>query len=150
MIEVYGNAWELAENYDVLCITTNGMVKNNGECVMGRGIAYQFKTKYPFAPKILGDKIKQNGNIFQAIMWNDDITYVAFPVKHHWSEAADFNLIKKSANALACLANEAPDKKFLLPRPGCGNGRQDWEVVKPIISDILPDNVHVVHFSKES
>lgn len=94
MKEIYGNAWELlcTGEYDALCITTNGMVKKNGECVMGRGIAAQFKKYYPFAPKILGDKIIANGNIFQPIIWNDAFTFFAFPVKHHWAECADINL----------------------------------------------------------
>lgn len=148
MKEVFGNAWELAKDYDVLCITTNGMVKKDGECVMGRGIAAEFKARYPFGPKILGDKIKANGNVLQPIMWNEEITYMAFPVKHHWAEAADMELIYKSSCELASKARAMSDKKFLLPRPGCGNGRMDWEKVKSMIEGILPDNVHIVHFQE--
>ena len=150
MKEVYGNAWELAKDYDVLCITTNGMVKKNGECVMGRGIAAQFKNMYPFAPRILGNKIKKSGNILQPIMWNDEITYMAFPVKHHWAEEADLELIFRSAVSLKHKANSMPEKKFLLPRPGCGNGRLKWRGVKETLESVLlPDNVHVVHFRED-
>lgn len=145
MLEVFGNVWELMKNYDVVCITTNGMVKKNGECVMGRGIACQFKIRYPFAPKILGDKINKNGNILQPIMWNEDITFMAFPTKHKWFEKSDLNLIYQSALDLASIALASPDKKILLPKPGCSNGGLDWKDVKPII-DFLPDNVHIVDF----
>lgn len=146
MKEVFGDAWELMKNYDVLCITTNGMVKKNGECVMGRGIAAQFKARYPFGPKILGDKIKANGNIVQPIIWNDEITFMAFPTKHHWTQQSDPELIYFSACALAQKARAMPDKLFLLPRPGCSNGGLNWQDVKPLI-DFLPDNIHVISYS---
>lgn len=148
MKEVYGNAWELAKDYDVLCITTNGMVKKDGECVMGRGIAAQFKARYPFGPKILGDKIRENGNIVQAIMWNDEITYMAFPTKHFWYENSDIELIERSASSLALKARAMPERKFLLPRPGCSNGKLEWKDVKPVIENILPDNVYIVSYQE--
>lgn len=149
MKEVFGNAWQLGKDYDFICITTNGMVKNNGEAVMGRGIAAQFKTKYPFGPAILGAKINKNGNIYQPIMWNDQVTFMSFPVKHHWAEKADFDLIVKSTLALREHALKEKNKKFLLPRPGCGNGSLNWNDVKQKIEDLLPDNVFVVHFEKD-
>lgn len=48
---------------DAICITTNGFVKNNGECVMGRGCAAQIKKMYPDFPKLVGNHIKSMGNI---------------------------------------------------------------------------------------
>lgn len=148
MQEIYGNAWDLmlSGEYAALCITTNGAINRFGECVMGRGIAQQFKIRYPFAPKILGDKIKENGNIFQPIMWNEDITYFAFPVKHIWNQKADINLIRKSCYDLREYALNNPNKKILLPRPGCGNGMLSWLDVRSFIKEILPENVCIVHF----
>ena len=121
------------------------MVKKNGDCVMGRGIASAFKTKYPFAPKILGDKIKENGNIVQKIMWNDDIIFMAFPTKHNWFENSNIDLIAKSAEQLNKFAAENPDLKILLPRPGCGNGGLDWKDVKPVLNSLL-SNIYVVDY----
>lgn len=31
MLEIYGNIWDLEENYDAIVITTNGFVKINGD-----------------------------------------------------------------------------------------------------------------------
>lgn len=143
MIELIGDVWNLEKDFDGICITTNGMIKKNGECVMGKGIAGQFKNRFPFAPKILGDKIIKNGNIFQPIIWNPTICYFAFPTKHHWYENSDIELIKKSADSLNKVAIENPNKKYLLPRPGCSNGNLKWEDVKPIIN-FLPNNVYIV------
>lgn len=145
MREIRGNAWLLAKDFDVLCITTNGMIKKNGECVMGRGIASQFKARFPFGPKILGDKITENGNIVQKIMWNDEIIYMAFPTKHKWLEGSNMELIKNSAKQLEEFALDNPDKKILLPKPGCSNGGLNWSDVKTIIN-FLPDNVYIVDF----
>ena len=148
MSEVFGDAWDMlySGEYDALCITTNGALNRFGQCVMGRGIALQFKNQYPSGAKILGDKIKKNGNIFQPIMWNEKMTFIAFPVKHVWNQKADMELIKRSMISLADYAKENPSKKILLPRPGCGNGQLDWADVKKWLLPMLPNNVYVVHF----
>jgi hypothetical protein len=97
MIEVVGNLWTYPA--DVRVITTNGTVKKNGECVMGRGCALEAAKKLPGLPKVLGDLIKKNGNVPQRLtdksceihsLWS-------FPVKHEWHQKADLTLIKKSA-----------------------------------------------------
>ena len=36
MKEITGNVWDIFNDYNALCILTNGDVKQNGECVMGR------------------------------------------------------------------------------------------------------------------
>ena len=45
-----------------IVITTNGFVKKNGECVMGRGIAQQTRDKFPGFAKKLGTAIKDAMN----------------------------------------------------------------------------------------
>ena len=52
MLEVQNDFWQEIEDnsYDAICCTTNKIVKNNGELVMGAGIAKQFKAKYPDLP----------------------------------------------------------------------------------------------------
>lgn len=71
---------------DAICITTNGFVKRNGECVMGKGCAKQAAVKYPGLTKDLGTAIRANGNVVQilrtAVLENGHIIHlVAFPVK---------------------------------------------------------------------
>ena len=73
-----GNLFQLP--CDALCITTNGFVKANGECVMGKGCAKQLVTYYPQAPRLLGQAIKQNGNVVQCFM-HAGVPIIAFPVK---------------------------------------------------------------------
>ena len=138
MREVRGNIWDhLNKTNIVICITTNGFVKKNGECVMGKGNALEPTKVYPNVRKILGELITSNGNIVQPIINN----LIAFPVKHNWYEDADIELIIKSANSLKEIAEKNKEIFFLLPYPGCGNGNLEWDFVKSKIDSILPDNV---------
>jgi hypothetical protein len=146
--EMTGNLWDfysLGERH-VACITTNGFVKKNGECVMGRGCAREAKEKFPGLAKFLGDTIKQLGN--KVHMFGTP-QLVSFPTKHVWWEKSDLELIKKSAGELAKLAALYPDNIFYLPKPGCGNGQLKWEDVKPAIEGILPDNVVIVDYKQQ-
>lgn len=164
MKEAYGNIWDMKN--DAICITTNGYVKNNGEAVMGRGIAKEAAEEYPLLPKWLGNHLRTNGNHvtigsfdYPCTTWNgSDVceqVFFIFPVKPAfgprgemgWKAKADLDLIKQSGEELMALINEfSYMKTVLLPRPGCGNGGLSWKDVKPIIEPILDDRVTVVTF----
>ena len=45
--------------YDAICVTTNGVVKRNGELVMGAGVAKQFANKFANIQKFLVKKLNQ-------------------------------------------------------------------------------------------
>jgi hypothetical protein len=159
MIEVKGNLWTYPA--DVLVITTNGTVKKNGECVMGRGCAKEAKDKCSGwnLAKHLGDLITEKGNhvhFLYSIGQQDMVDVYSFPVKHKWMEKADIELIKRSAHELVHEMIGMPSDKgylvsettsvILLPRPGCGNGQLKWEDVKPVLEPILDDRFHVITF----
>jgi hypothetical protein len=143
MIEKKGNIW--LSGADAICVTTNGNVKANGEAVMGRGIALEAAKYLPQLPKFLGDCIKKSGNhvyLFEikqeAIThWNPDL--ITFPTKNHWMDEADRILILQSALELVTLSLEHTEwKRIAIPRPGCGNGRLNWELdVKPTLDLIF-------------
>ena len=142
MIEAQGNMWDYPADYRV--ITTNGFVKANGECVMGRGCAKEAKTRFPKLAKELGTKIRDEGN---KLFYFPSYSLLTFPVKHNWWEKADLRLIKGSAVALAAWLESEPDYAVVvLPRPGCGNGQLSWDEVKPILEPTLDDRFHVITF----
>lgn len=136
------------EQCDARCITTNGFLKVNGRGVMGAGVAGVMQRMYPDAPLWLGEILREQGNhvaVLRRPDLEDFVAYVAFPVKHVWYDKADPELIVRSAHELMLLVKQEGWQKVLLPRPGCGNGRLDWESeVKPLIEDILDDRVWVV------
>ena len=141
MKEIFGNIWDYSEDPNAyLVIPTNGTTNQHGFAVMGAGIALQAVMRRSDIRKRLGNILRTGGNHVFYI----DEKHLSFPVKHHWIQKADIILIERSARELRNLASARPNKVFVLARPGCGNGRLKWEDVKPIIENILPDNVHVI------
>lgn len=147
MKEVYGDVWEYSA--DVICIPSNGYIKRprrgdpHGRAVMGRGVAQQARDRFVDLDIEVASQIERFGN---HVAWvrPEDPKLMIFPVKHNWWEEADPELIVRSAGELSEIATTNNWLTFVLPRPGCGNGQLKWEQVKPLIKDVLPDNVHVI------
>lgn len=147
--ELQCNYWN--EPADLRVVTTNGMVKKNGECVMGRGNALQANKRHPKLAKELGKAILTYGNrpyIFP------EYRIATLPVKHHWKEKADIRLIIPGLYQLCELIKIYQIKNVLLPRPGCSNGQLDWDDIRNMVEytlsahDLL-DTVTVVYSSTE-
>lgn len=145
MKEIRGNLWDYWTALDTaVVITTNGTVKKNSECVMGKGCAFEAAQKIPGIAKTLGHLIEEKGN---------HVYYMghgifSFPVKHNWWEPADLSLIKRSAYELVELANTLSLKSVIIPRPGCGNGWLRWNDVKAVLEKIFDDRFAVISFQK--
>jgi hypothetical protein len=138
VIEVHGDILD-AWNRAWIIIPTNGYVKKNGEAVMGRGLALSAKKAYPSLPLELGRRLKEYGNI---VFTFHEYRLITFPVKHNWWEKADYNLIRRSAEAVREIFSlnltEIPTPVYI-PKIGCGNGKLDWTYVKPILEKYLDD-----------
>lgn len=146
MRESSENIWKYFRKPDhFVCITTNGFVKKNGAAVMGRGCALEATRQVEGIERILGNRIKEVGNVPGFLLEN--LPLIIFPVKHNWWEPASIELIKMSTAWLKEYAeNNGIVSQFHLPRPGCGNGRLRWEDVKPLL-ECLPDNV-AIHYKE--
>ena len=152
MVEVTGDLWTYrlpdGSKPDIRVITTNGTIKNNGECVMGRGCAAEANARYPGLAKGLGYAISISGNrAFLLPLPNSSENILTFPVKHNWFNKADLVLIANSAKDLVVYADYWLWKVIVLPRPGCGNGHLDWKDVKLVLAPILDDRFHVITFA---
>ena len=147
MKQVTGDFWKMARYADAICVTTNGIIKNNGELVMGKGIALQFAQRYPGLALKLAAHVSRSGNTPCLVAFDlpDQCDLVlSFPTKHNWVNPSSLELIIDSAKLVVEIANDINLKKILLTRPGCGNGGLDWHrQVEPAIRDIL-DNRFVV------
>jgi hypothetical protein len=140
MKELTGNLWDARPEF-IKCITTNGVVKKNGELVMGAGVALQAKERYPQLPSLLGSYVKTSGNI---VYYFEKLNIASFPTKNDWKDKSDIRLIVGSCVQLSAMLKNF-DKYAVLPRPGCSNGGLDWEKeVKPYISGVLSDRVWVI------
>lgn len=148
----YGNMWSVFTSVDLFCITTNSIIRKDGELVMGRGIAQQARNKFPGLGLALGTAISEagmNSKIYGLLLspnWPVK-KLAAFQVKVNWQAKADLDIVKESAKALGHWAKTNPDKTIALNFPGIGNGRLDYDDVLEIVKH-LPDNVTLWKFAK--
>jgi len=142
MREVTGDLWDIEA--DVRVVTTNGFIRRDGKAVMGRGVALQAANKDPELPGLIGGLLMERGNRpFSIASLAGPL--ITLPVKHHWREPADLNLIEISIHRLVKIADDRHWKVIAMPRPGCGNGQRSWEEVKPIIEPLLDDRFVIVN-----
>lgn len=141
MQEARGDLWVLVQPGDALVITTNGDVTKRGWAVMGRGVALEAAKAFEGVglKERLGSLLQTNGNHAFLLAVPAPFRLVTMPVKRHWHEAADLDLIVRSAQELVRLADRYNWQTIWMPRPGCGNGRLNWADVKPAIEGILDD-----------
>jgi len=155
MKEITGNLFD-QKWANAICITTNGFIKKDGRLVMGRGCALELRDKFPGIDLKLGTMISIHGNhvfhihtvttnLIDESAGYDTQDILSFPVKKYWWEPAVLELIQQSAKELADFANKKGYNSIVIPRPGCGNGKRDWETeVKPLLSNILDDRFYVI------
>lgn len=163
MREVHGDLWP--HPCPIKVITTNGDINAKGAAVMGRGVALQAKTIVPGIEFMLAARIRKHGNhcgivARQARLDGQTLIVISFPVKHHWHERANLDLIERSAIELVAGVDRLGFPEIVMPRPGCGNGGLEWETeaakrrtddhppigVKDMIKDILDDRFVVVKY----
>lgn len=135
------NIWDYAPSGWIV-IPTNGIVKLNGEAVMGAGLALQAAERFPALPKKLGERLKKSNEV----QFFEEYWIVTFPTKHDWKAKSDLDLIIRSAAQLASYANmyatinrHNRDKKltYYIPHVGCGLGGLQWKDVWPAIYPYL-------------
>lgn len=151
MVEIKGwyNVFSLADrDGDAVCITTNGIVKKDGNAVMGKGIALEANKRFNISAR-LGEYLKQYGNrAFNMGTYQNGaatIRLFTFPTKHDWKDISDINLICKSAEEVIAMCDKFGIQRCFMPAPGCGNGGLSWEVlVKNWMTFMLDDRFHVI------
>lgn len=139
-----GNIIDYIGVSDIVCVTTNGIVKKNGELVMGAGCALAFKKAFPTLPKILGEQVLSKGNrpVIGGKINNSYI--VSFPTKEHYKDNSDINLIKNSALFLVRIADYYNAKSICIPSPGTGLGNLSKDTVYEVLSEIFDDRFTIV------
>ena len=150
MKQIKADLWDAQA--DATVITTNGHVRADGECVMGRGVAKEARDRFrpehssPLA-QLLGTLIKQEGNhVHDMGRWDYGVTdfrIVTFPVKAHWKEQARPDLIAQSCMEILLLADRMMWSTIAMVRPGCGNGGLRWQEVEPILDSWLDERFTV-------
>lgn len=126
---------DLLKQYDVDAIV------NTVNCVgvMGKGIALQFKKKWPENFKAYANAcesgIVKPGKmyIYNAGALATPRYIVNFPTKKHWKDNSHVEYIQDGLKDLIEQINILNIRSIAVPPLGCGNGGLDWKLVKPLI-----------------
>jgi O-acetyl-ADP-ribose deacetylase (regulator of RNase III) len=141
------------ETGDILKANVQALVNTvNCEGVMGKGIALQFKLKFPENFRAYETVCNQDelepGRLFvfdrgQLFEENDGPQYIInFPTKTHWRKPSKLEYIEQGMDALVEEVQQRDIESIAIPPLGCGNGGLDWEDVEAIIErhiEALPE-----------
>lgn len=113
----------------------------NCEGFMGKGIAYQFKLKYPENNNEYVKLCRNNqfkiGDIF--VHYEDNKIILNFPTKDKWRNNSQYEYIEQGLSTLKEKILQNNIDSIAIPPLGCGNGGLKWEVVKTLIENSLQD-----------
>ena len=107
--------------------------------VMGKGIALQFKEKYPemfkYYQNICENKEFDTGNL---ILWKKSEKWLLlFPTKKHWRSPSKIEYIEAGLKKFVKYYDKFGIESIAFPKLGCGNGGLDWEIIKPMMEGYL-------------
>jgi hypothetical protein len=155
MREVYGDMWDLAPQYEAVCVLVNWErrfdQKTDAEhrrplAIMGRGCAAEALKRYPGLDARFGQIIDTHQKPYVTTIW-DQPQLIAFPTKESWRLMSAPSLIEQSARQLRTLIDHQHLQSVLLPRPGTGAGRLQWRNVRTLLAPLLDDRVSIVSFA---
>lgn len=134
---------------DLLKSSSEALVNTvNCEGVMGKGMAYQFKLKYPTMEPDY-KKACESGElaIGKLHYWKGDGKIIInFPTKNKWRANSKIEYIEIGLDLLIELIQEQNITSISIPPLGSGNGGLVWSDVKTIIIkklSVLPDNISI-------
>lgn len=111
--------------------------------VMGKGIALQFKERFPENYRLY-KKACENGEVMIGKMFvtsTNSFTnpkwIVNFPTKKHWMHRSSYSFIEKGLDDLVRIIKDLNIKSIAIPPLGTGQGGLKWEKVKKLILEKL-------------
>lgn len=118
----------------------------NTQGVMGKGIALQFKERYPNNYRLYRDACKQGkvtvGKMFiteEREMSGVTRTIVNFPTKAQWRRPSQYRYIEEGLKDLHEQITIRGIRSIAIPPLGSSNGGLDWNKVRPMIAEALAD-----------
>jgi len=104
--------------------------------VMGKGIAKQFKERFPemyddYVERCERGEVQLGRPYLYRRMYEPWI--LNFPTKGHWRAVSDLSDIKRGLEHVLDHYKEWEIESLAVPPLGCGNGQLDWRVVGPTL-----------------
>lgn len=134
-------------------------IVNTVNCVgiMGRGIALQFKKRFPENFKTYEAACKQKEVVPGKMFVHETASLIGpkyvinFPTKRHWRGASRMEDIESGLQDLTSVIADLNIKSIALPPLGCGLGGLDWNQVQSRIEKMFSNlsNVEVIVFEPQ-
>lgn len=122
----------------------------NAVGVMGKGLALEFKRRYPENFKNYRARCANNnlaaGGVF--IFRDSGQLILNAATKFHWRSRSEISDIESCLRNIAKFAAHPKLTSLAIPALGCGLGGLQWSDVRPLIEKYLGslDSVHVIVF----
>lgn len=113
--------------------------------VMGKGIALQFKERFPnnydaYRKACKDQKVVVGSMFVTAINQIDGPSWIInFPTKQHWKGSSKYEYIEEGLEDLVNVINELGIRSIAIPPLGAGHGGLQWAQVKQMILGKLSD-----------
>ena len=124
---------------DLLDATTDAICNPvNLAGVMGRGLALQFRTRWPSAYRAyraaLSNRQLRPGTV-HACRLPDGRWVLHCPTKRHWRQASPMTLVQATVEAIGPCCARHGIRSVAVPPLGCGLGGLDWTDVRALLLD---------------
>lgn len=116
--------------------------------VMGKGIALQFKERFPDNFRVYADACKKGEvKVGRMLVVKESTIYgekiiVNFPTKMEWFKKSQYTYVEEGLKDLVSVITSYNIHSIAIPPLGCGNGGLKWDKVKKMMEDylaLLPD-----------
>ena len=140
---------------DLMLASTDAVVNAvNTVGVMGKGIALQFKHRFPENFRAYASACKRREVRIGAMFVHDQGILaqprwiINFPTKDHWRNPSELEYIRAGLEDLKRVIRDLGIASIAIPALGCSNGGLSWSAVKPLIETVLSelDGVHIQVF----
>jgi O-acetyl-ADP-ribose deacetylase (regulator of RNase III) len=123
--------------------------------IMGKGIALQFKKKFPKMYEAYrvacasGEVMPGRMHVFERSDQANPRYIINFPTKRHWRSPSQMEDIEAGLSALRKEIEDRGIRSVAVPPLGCGNGGLSWRDVRPAIERALAgmSDVRVILYS---
>lgn len=111
--------------------------------IMGKGIALQFKERFPMNFKIYADLCKKGQvQIGKMLVVKENSLHgekiiINFPTKKEWYRKSQYSYVEEGLKDLVKVIEEYEIKSIAIPPLGCGNGGLQWEKVRILLEKYL-------------
>jgi len=117
-------------------------IVNTVNCVgiMGKGIALEFKNRFPdmfkdYVKRCERNEVRLGEPYLYKTLFGPQI--VNFPTKEHWKSISKISEVQKGLDYLVKHYKQWGIISIAIPPLGCGNGQLEWSVVGPLIYKLV-------------